>query len=271
MKTIGEILKLSADFLAERKLERPRRLSEEILSHVLQLKRMDLYLQFDRPILEAELQRIRDLLKRCSKGEPLGYILGEVIFLDCRIRVDRRVLIPRPETEILADRIAKQVHKGILWDLCTGSGCIGIALKKARPDLQVTLSDLSPDALTLAAENARLNGVDVTLLQGDLLQPFRGQKADWIVCNPPYISEAEYAELDPSVRDFEPKLALVGGKKGTEIYERLHREVSTHLNPGGALFLEIGAQQREALQSLFPQGEISSDWAGLPRFLLVRG
>jgi release factor glutamine methyltransferase len=134
----------------------------------------------------------------------------------------------------------------------------------------VTLSDLSKEALQLAALNAKNNGVDVKILQGDLLEPFKGQKADWIVCNPPYISEEEYTHLDPSVRDFEPKMALVGGVKGTEFYLRLERDLAPFLNPGAEVFFEIGANQKEALQKIFPQAEIQPDWAGLPRYVHFR-
>lgn len=270
MKTIGEILKLSQEFLGDRKIDRPRRTAEEIIAHVLHLKKMDLYIQFDKPIVEKELALIRELLKRCSKGEPLDYALGVVDFFGCRIKIDQRVLIPRPETEILVERVAKLAPKGVLWDVCTGSGCIGIALKKACPELQVTLSDISGEALALAAENAKLNGVEVSILQGDLLSPFKGEKADFVICNPPYISEDEYTKLDPSVRDYEPKLALVGGAGGAEFYERLKRDLPAHLNPGAQVFFEIGAGQGEALKRLFPEGELHADWAGLPRFFTVR-
>lgn len=266
MRTIGEVLKLSSDFLSDRKIERPKRIAEELLSHVLQLQRMDLYLQFDKPVIETELNVLRGLLIRCGKGEPLEYVIGEVKFFGCRIKIDPRVLIPRPETEILTDMISKRVKSGVLWDVCTGSGYVGISLKKAHPELQVSLSDISPEALSLAAVNAQLNNVDVTLVQGDLLEPFKGQKADYVVCNPPYISEGEYDNLDPSVRDFEPKLALVGGQTGTEFYARLARELPKYLNPRAQVFFEIGSGQGEAVKKLFPQGELHCDWAGHPRF-----
>lgn len=277
MKTIGEVLKLSASFLEERKVDRARRSAEELLSHTLKIKRMDLYLQYDKPVEERELSILRELLKKKAKGEPLEYATGEVDFLDCRIKVDRRVLIPRPETEILASLIVKRL-KGkplagkILWDLCTGSGCLGIALKKALPELTVVLSDVSKDALSLARENA--SGLDVELLEGDLLTPFQGRRADFIVCNPPYVSQAEYLVLDPSVRDFEPKAALVGGEKGTEYYERLQRDLPSYLNPGAQAFFEIGSGQGEAIKQIFSgeswsNQELLNDWAGHPRFFFL--
>ncbi|PIS02716.1 MAG: peptide chain release factor N(5)-glutamine methyltransferase [Chlamydiae bacterium CG10_big_fil_rev_8_21_14_0_10_42_34] len=268
MKTIGEVIKLSTDYLAERKVEPSRRTAEAILSSVLQLKKMELYLHFDKPIVESELTLIRQMLKRCAKGEPVDYVTGEVEFYGCKIKVDSRVLIPRPETEILVDMISKQISSGVLWDLCTGSGCIGISLKKAHPELSVTLSDLSKDALELAKENAQKNGVEVDIVQGDLLGPFSGRKADFIVCNPPYITEAEYSQLDPSVRDFEPKLALVGGVNGIEYYQRLARELPARLNPSAKIFFEIGSGQGAALKSLFPNSQLLKDWSGHDRFMI---
>ncbi len=165
--------------------------------------------------------------------------------------------------------ISKLNPKGTLWDVCTGSGYIGISLKKKHPELTVALSDISPDALALAAENATLNHVDVEILQGDLLAPFKGRKADYFICNPPYISQSEYDNLDSSVRDHEPKLALLGGDRGTEFYERLARELPNYLNPGAKVFFEIGANQADAVKKLFPQGEVHRDWAGHPRFFTL--
>ncbi|HSX26384.1 MAG TPA: peptide chain release factor N(5)-glutamine methyltransferase [Chlamydiales bacterium] len=276
MKTIGEVLKLSASYLQERKVEHSRRSAEEILAHLLQLKRMDLYLQFDRPLDEGELTVLREMLKRKVKGEPVEYITGELEFYNCKIKVDARVLIPRQASEILVDHVVKRLKgkRGVLWDICTGSGCLGIAIKKALPELQVTLADLSKEALALARENGQGNGVEVEFLEGDLFGPFGQRKADFIVANPPYVSQSEYLDLDPSVRDFEPKLALLGGERGTEFYERMERELPSFLNPGGWVFFEIGAWQGEALKKIFSGGnwkqrELLADWAGRDRFFFL--
>jgi len=260
MKTVLEVLKLSGEFLGD------KRLAEEVLGFVLKLKRLALYLQFDRPVIEEELIQIREVLKRCKKGEPLEYVMGEVEFFGCAIKVDPRVLIPRPETEILVGMILKKIEGGTVWDLCTGSGCIGIALKKARPELTVALSDISSEALALAAENGQRNGVDVEILQGDLFAPFKGRKADVIICNPPYISQSEFGQLAPSVKDFEPTLALLAGEGGLEFYTRLASELPHYLNSSGQAFFEIGSRQGPPLQKLFPHGTLHSDWAGHPRF-----
>jgi len=274
LKTIQEVIQLSTSYLRERKVEPARRSAEELLSHLLKMKRIDLYLQFDRPVEEKELSILREQLKRVAKGEPLEYVTGEVEFCGCTIQVDPRVLIPRPETEILAEWIVKKVKGKVLWDVCTGSGYIGISLKKALPHLEVFLSDISSEALEMAKTNAVKNGVEVSFLLGDLFAPFTGLSADAVVCNPPYISDKEYLEIDASVRDFEPKRALVGGERGTEFYERLAAELPPYLKSGGQLFLEIGAAQGEAVKKIFQRSpwtraELLQDWSGKDRFFFL--
>lgn len=274
MKTLGEVLKLSTAFLSERNIERPRRFAEELLAHLLQKKRIDIYLQFDLPIQEAELAILREWLKRAAKHEPVEYLTREVEFLDCKIKVDRRVLIPRQETEILADHILKRCKGTTLWDICCGSGAIGISLKKKKPELLVSSSDISEEALSLAKENGKLNGVEIEWIQGDLLTPFHGRLADMVVCNPPYLSSKEYIEADPSVRNFEPELALLGGEKGVEFYERLASDLPEHLKSGSQVFLEIGALQGDLVKQIFNSNcwakqELLLDWSGKSRFFFL--
>jgi release factor glutamine methyltransferase len=274
VKTVVEVLKLSAAFLAERKAEPARRMAEELLSHVLKKQRIDLYLQFDQPVEERELSLLRELLKRAAKGEPVEYLTGEVEFYGAKIKVDRRVLIPRPETEILADLISKRLRGSVLWDLCTGSGALAISLKKKHPELAVAASDVSAEALALARENSRSNGAGVEFLQGDLFAPFEGRKADVIVSNPPYVTAKEYGELSPTVRDFEPKIALVGGERGVEFYERIARDAPLFMNAGGFVGLEIGSGQGAVVTKIFRDGawpklELLQDWAGKDRFFFA--
>lgn len=270
MKSIGEVLKLSAQYLQDKKIEYPRRTSERLLSHLLKCKRMDLYMRFDAPLVEEELLQLRQWLKRASSGEPLEYITGEVLFFGSMIKTDKRALIPRVETELLVERIAKNIqNQKVLWDVCTGSGCIGISIKKKFPDLEVVLSDISPDAISLAKENAK--NVDVQILEGDLFHPFSGKKADLIVCNPPYVSTKEFLELDVSVRDFEPKTALVGGEEGLDFYKRLALDVHDYLESGGHLYLEIGFSQGKKVQEIFESSlwkktELIQDLSGKDRF-----
>ncbi len=274
MKTVSDILKLSTEFLTHRGIVNPRRQVEELLSHVLNLPRIELYMQFDRPVMELELEKLRAYLKMGAQKMPWQYILGQVQFLGCSIEVSRDVLIPRPETEILADMILKELPAApiVIWDVCCGSGCVGIALKKKKLKATVILSDLSHKAIEMARKNAQKNEVEVILRQGDLLKPFEGEKADIVVCNPPYVSEEEYAHLDPQVRDFEPKEALVAEKQGMAFYERLSTELSSYLNPGGKVYLEIGTAMGGRLHQLFSkQGwrviEIMKDWSSHDRFI----
>jgi len=277
MKPLGEVLTLTSDFLKKKEIPRARRVAEELIAHVLGIKRLELYMQFDRPLVESELEEIRLLLKRAMQGEPVEYILGELTFYHCTIGVTKDVLIPRPETEILVDsacRLLKDCQGKVAWDLCTGSGCIGISIKKACPELVVSLSDLSEAALQLAGKNAERNGVDVELRQGDLLAPFAGRKADILFCNPPYVSSSEYGSLDPSVKHFEPEMALVGGEEGMAFYERLKNDLPGYLNLGAKVFLEIGSKQGSALLQLFSESHwknqrIEKDWAGHDRFFFL--
>ncbi|MBI2810028.1 MAG: peptide chain release factor N(5)-glutamine methyltransferase [Candidatus Melainabacteria bacterium] len=275
MKTLGEVLTLTVDFLKDKKVARHRRVAEELIGHALKLKRMDIYMQFDRPMAETELESLRALLKRAVKGEPVEYIIGHVQFYHCQIAVNPDVLIPRPETELLVDQACRQLTESkTVWDICTGSGYIAIALKKAHPHLTVVASDISEKALELAKANAAMNEVEVELLLGDLLAPFAGRKADAVLCNPPYISSKEYLTLDRSVLDFEPKGALVGGEDGLEFYRRLEKDLPAYLNPQAKIFFEIGTGQGNALLSLFSGGRwkggrVEKDWAGHDRFFFL--
>ncbi len=272
MKSLGEIIKLSCDYIRTKNSIHTRREVEELIAFTLNKKRLDLYLNFDKPLTEDELARIRKNLTRLASNEPLQYIEGNVDFYGCTIHVDKRVLIPRPETEYLVDLIV-QTLKGqnltgkTLWDICTGSGCIGIALKKALPDLTVVLSDISSDALSVAKRNAEVNDVSVTLVQGDLLAPFAGQKADFIVSNPPYIAEGEYSTLDPHVKNYEPKNALVSGPNGLECYRRLFKDLQAHLTPGAKCWFEIGNTQGEMLLNEYPGATLLKDLNQNDRFI----
>ncbi len=276
MKTVQEILQLSTDYLKKKGINPARRQAEELLCDVLDLDRMRLYLEFERPLNDKEMETCRSWLARRSNGEPLAYIRGSIEFYGCQIEVSPAVLIPRQETEILVDRLVTNLKgtdlKGkALWDLCCGSGCIGIAIKKALPDLTVVLSDLSPQAIEMAHKNAAENQADVTILQGDLWAPFKGMQTDYLVCNPPYISENEMSKLSPEVSHYEPGMALYGGKEGLDFYERLAKGLHEHLKPDGQAWFEIGYQQGESVQQLFAKykTKIEKDWAGHDRFLLV--
>lgn len=278
MHTILEILTLSAAYLKQNGTAHSRRQAEDLLCDALELDRMGLYLEHDRPLGEMELERIRSWLKRRGKGEPLAYIRGVVDFFGCRVHVTPDVLIPRQETEILVDLISKDLagqnlEGKSLWDVCCGSGCIGISLKKAHPMLSVVLSDLSEAALAVAKRNLEENELTegIEMLQGDLLAPFKEKKADFFVCNPPYVSKEELLKLDRDVREYEPHLALAGGETGLDFYERLAKELPHFLSPGAKAWFEIGGEQGNAVSSIFkaPCWKnccIKKDWAGKDRF-----
>ncbi|MCP5470264.1 MAG: peptide chain release factor N(5)-glutamine methyltransferase [Chlamydiales bacterium] len=254
MKSLLEVILLSSDFLEKKGLERPRRSAEEVIADALGKKRLDLYLEFDRLLNEDELAKCRAVIQRRACGEPAAYIAGKVEFAGVMLEVDRSVLIPRPETEILVEKM--KGLEGIVWDVCTGSGAIGIALKKRFPHLTVVLSDLDVE---VAKKNAELNKVDVEILQGDFLDPFEGA-CDHLVCNPPYLTEEEYAQTSPELRDFEPKRAFVGG---LTFYERLKGELGRVRKK---IWLEIGATQGVAVKEIFGSGIVEKDWAGHDRF-----
>lgn len=218
------------------------------------------------------LLTLEDWTERREKREPLQYILGEWEFGGFVIELNPAVLIPRPETEELAMRAVELVRLnayGTALDLCTGSGCIAVAIAKLT-DAAVTASDISADAIATAAENARANEADVALRTGDLFGAVPGERFDLIVCNPPYLTGAEMESLQPELR-YEPREALFGGGDGLAFYRRIAEEYREHLNPGGALLLEIGADQAQSLLSLLPGATLRRDLSGNARIIECGG
>lgn len=275
MKSLLEIIKLSTSFLLARGIETPKREAEEILADALGMDRLALYLNYDRPLNEAELVECRKKLARRAQREPSQYIRGWVDFYHCRFLVNPSVLIPRQETEILVGKIAEKLEKldlqnKCLLDLCCGSGCIGISLKKRFPLLDITLIDISKEALSMAQENAKKNQTDVHFIESDLFSHCPNQ-FHFIVCNPPYISENELETLEPEVRSYEPIQALIAGKTGLEFYQRLAKDLPHHLYPNGSAWLEIGGTQGNPVLDLFKDScwksaRVEKDWAGHDRF-----
>jgi release factor glutamine methyltransferase len=271
MHSIQDVIILSSDYLKDKGVKNFRRIAEEALSLSLNMSRLDLYLNFDKPLLENELSLCRKMLIRLATGEPYQYIQGFVSFYDCVIEVNQKVLIPRNETEILVDNIIKslKIEKSIL-DLCTGSGCIAIAIKKNFPQIEMYALDISNDALDVAKRNAKKNNAHVHFIKADFLNGF-DRRVDVIVCNPPYISECEYRDLDQSVVGFEPKLALVAPDDGLYFYNKLAREGKMYLNHQGSIYLEIGHLQGDLVKDIFQsQGWLScqviKDYSSNDRF-----
>ncbi|MBS4168780.1 peptide chain release factor N(5)-glutamine methyltransferase [Parachlamydia sp. AcF125] len=264
MKTILEVLNLSADYLSKQGISHARQQAIQLVSDILHVAPIDLYMQFDRPLEKEELQKCREALRRRGLREPLQYIRGLVEFYGCSLKVSPAVLIPRQETEILADLAAKNLSQQdlsgkTLWDVCCGSGCLGIALKKKFPQLRVILADISDKALHVAKENSTLNKVDVEFVLGDLLEPFRGSQVDFLVCNPPYIPESDWEALEEEVKH-EPKEALLGGVDGLQFYRRLMADLPSFLKPSGKAWMEIGFNQGADVQKLFEQNSRGYTW-----------
>jgi release factor glutamine methyltransferase len=233
--------------------------SYELAALVLGFHAMETPFHLDQTVSQEHFLMLESLAARIASGEPLAHVMGCVDFYGCKIFVDSRVLIPRVETEFLVEKLLKKFPENTslnVLDLCTGSGCIGIALKKHRPQWSVYLSDISKDALAVAEWNGRINEVDIEVFHGDLFEPLSNRKSffDVIVCNPPYIAEKEYLTLEPSVFNFEPKLALSPGFTGLEIYERIAEQACLFLKPQGSLALEIGYNQKEEVKKIFSNG-----------------
>jgi len=265
--------------LAAAGVERPRDEALRLLALALETDRGGVLARRPDPLTEEADARLAALLQRRAAREPLQYLTGEQEFHGLTLCVDRRVLIPRPETEEVVDAVLAldlPAH-ALVADLGTGSGCIALALKAARPDLAVLALDCSPEALALARANARRLGMEVTFQQGDFAQPPR----DWrgrlhaVVSNPPYVTEAEWAALAPEVRDHEPKGALVPGESGLEAYQALLPAAFPLLLPGGAVVLELGWRSAAPVSALaaaagFRDVAVREDLRGVPRILVGR-
>ncbi len=247
-----KVLDWTKGYLADKGVENARLEAEWLLCAVLDLDRVALYVNFDKPLSAAELAAYRAMVGRRAKREPLQYILGSQEFMGLDFEVTPGVLIPRHDTEVLVtEGVKRGKQAGTILDIGVGSGCIAVALAKALPLAVVWGIEKSAEALALAQRNIEKNGVKVTLFEGSLFEPFDGQRFDLIVSNPPYIPTAELDTLQPEVRDFEPQPALDGGKDGLDFYRLIIPAAPEHLNPGGWLLFEVGTEEAEPVQKLF--------------------
>jgi release factor glutamine methyltransferase len=254
--TIRRVLDWTRGHFEKQAVDSPRLTAELLLGHVLSLPRVKLYMDLDRPLSKEELGTYRALIQRRLAGEPTQYVIGHKEFYGRRFAVDARVLVPRPETELLVEAALRSVPKDAparVLDLCTGSGCVAITIAAERPQASVWATDLSPGALAVAKANAEALGVDgrVTFFEGDLLAPVPAEaRFDVIVSNPPYVKSGEIAGLQREVQQ-EPRLALDGGADGLDVIRRLVPAALARLKPGGLLALEIGEDQGAALRDIF--------------------
>jgi release factor glutamine methyltransferase len=277
MSTVLETIDKGTLYLEKRGIADARRNMQLLVAHQLQCSRMQLYVQFDRPLDEATLQPLREALKRRSEGVPIQHLLGQVEFHRRQFKTDARALIPRPETEELAELVlaldAPRENQAIL-DMGCGSGVLGLTLAAERPAWQVTLADVSPAALALAAENAAALAIsNISLLESDLFSNV-SECFDGMVANLPYVPELDRPSLSKEVLH-DPALALFGGPDGLEVLARFIPAAFARLNPGGWLALEIGHDQASQVVALLQQSGFSdvtvkNDLSGIPRFPIAR-
>jgi release factor glutamine methyltransferase len=276
MTTVLETIDGGTRYLEKRGIEDARRNMQMLLASQLDCTRMDLYLKFDHPVAESDLAPLREALKKRGEGVPLQHLLGSVYFHKHEFKTDARALIPRPETEELAEWILQWElpAEGDFLDMGCGSGVLGLTLAAERPGWALTLADVSPDALSLARENAAaLQIPNATFVESDLFSAVSGS-FDGIAANLPYVPEADRASLTREVMH-DPALALFSGPDGLDLIRRFIPETFHRLKPGGWLVLEIGIDQASEVSEIlrtsgFTDIEVKSDLSGVPRFPFAR-
>jgi release factor glutamine methyltransferase len=276
------VLEWTTSHLKKHGSDTPRLDAEILLAQARNCQRIQLYTQFEEPLSDAVRAQMRDLVQRRAKHEPVAYLVGQREFFSLSFRVTRDVLIPRPDTETLVMEVLDAIkghNNPRVLDMCTGSGCVAIAVAKNNKNVHVTASDLSTAAVAIARENAERHNITdrVKLLESDLFASIPSDvKFDVIASNPPYVPSAEIDQLDPEVSQHEPRSALDGGPDGLEILRKIIDEAPSRLVPGGLLLLEFTPEQAEALESLtindgrYDEVTIRKDLAHRPRVLKAR-
>lgn len=277
-KTLGELMALGDAFLAKQGVPDARAAAELLAARLCKCGRLELYRHVSAVPEERVVDALRRGLQRVAKGEPVQYVLGQWDFRKLTLKVDRRALIPRPETELLVDlvlksRQARETPKPLVVDVGTGTGCIVLSLAKEMRDGLFVGLDISAEALALARENAALTGLEgrVLFAESDGCGELDPASVDVLVSNPPYIPSKVVDGLEPHIRDHEPRLALDGGPDGLDVYRSLLMDAVMVLKPGGGVFLEIGDEQGHALREMleeygFTDVAIAKDYAGRDRF-----
>ena len=273
-----DILEETSRFFEAKDLENPRLQAELLLAAVLDVKRLDLYLQFERPLHTKEVDTYRDYVRQRLQRVPVQYIVGVAAFRHLELSVTPDVLIPRPETEVLVDVALEHLPAGgRALDLCCGSGAIALALKQEAAEVEVVATDISEAALAVARANGERCALVVEWLCGDLFAPLEGAVLfDIIASNPPYVRHGDLAGLEPEVRDHEPELALDGGEDGLDCYRRIAWAAPDFIRPGGHLLLEVGDGQSAEVESLlaevgrFAEVQTRPDLNEVPRVVVAR-
>jgi release factor glutamine methyltransferase len=267
--TIQKLLNWTAEYLSNKGIDSPRLSAELLLSHVVGLKRIELYTQFDKAVTKQQLDELHNLTERAGRHEPIAYLTGKTEFYFLELQVSPDCMIPRPETELLVERsiefLRARGRQQSVCDLCTGCGCIAIAIARNCPDANIIATDISDAALAVAAKNIEKYQLKdrIKLLCGDLFEPLVPQldieKFDLIVCNPPYVSAPEFEKLDRNIKDYEPKLALFAGADGLDVYRRIIETADSFLKADAALMLEIGYAQGQAVRQLLEKANCFAD------------
>ncbi|HZF02061.1 MAG TPA: peptide chain release factor N(5)-glutamine methyltransferase [Methylomirabilota bacterium] len=280
--TVLQAIQKSAEFLGKKNVESPRLQTELLLAHLLKMPRMKLYLNFERALTPTETDALREMIKRRGQREPLQHIVGTTSFCGFEMAVNRHALVPRPETELLAELgwnflVTRHSSLVTVLDFGTGTGCIAIALAAKCPNANIIATDISAEALALAKENAARNKVSeqIEFLQGDGFVALSQMQFDLIISNPPYISSAEIETLEPEVRDFDPHAALDGGADGLDFYRKLAAEAKPFLKADGKIILEFGDGQAEVIRKIFENEKwiveaVKEDYSQRARILIAR-
>ena len=270
----SELLKQAIDRFGQAGIENPKLDAELIISHVLGVKRNELYFDPARIFSEEQVSKLNVMLSRRLKNEPLQYVFGETEFYGFRFLVNPSVLIPRPETESLVEIIFQNEKTAIsILDIGTGSGCIAISLKKLLPNCHLTAIDISEKAIEVAMQNSVINEVDVDFLKSDLFENIIGI-FEIIVSNPPYIPDYEYQKLPVEIKNFEPQKALRVEDDGTDFYKKILQQAKEHLTENGKIYFEIGFDQTKrvkqlALENGFSEVEVFQDLNGFDRIVRI--
>ena len=271
-----DILEETSRFFAARGLENARLQAELLLAAVLDIKRLDLYLQFERPLHTEEVDAYRDYVRQRVQRVPVQYILGATAFRELELTVTPAVLIPRPETEVLVDVALELLPTGgRALDLCCGSGAIALSLKRELAEVAVVATDISQAALAVARANGASCELEIEWLSGDLFAAVEGD-FDLVVSNPPYVKSGDLDRLEPEVRDHEPRLALDGGADGLDCYRRIAHQAADHIRPGGYLLFEVGDGQSAEVEKLlaevgrFAEVQTKPDLNEVPRVVVAR-
>ena len=282
-----DLLRKSTEYLEQNGIDDALPEAEMLVFHAVNRNRLDAYIE-NPEIKSADSAKVRRLLQRRLKGEPVQYIIGHIEFCGLCIKVGKGVLIPRPETELLVEEViraisdqrsavsSKTVKSLSLLDLCTGTGCIALALAREFPEAGVYGTDLSKEAVAYAKKNAKANNIEnIRFRQGSLFDAVKAKRFDIITANPPYIRRDEIETLQREIRDWEPVAALDGGLDGMDFYRAILSSVGDYLNPDGFIFVELGYDQAEGVQKIaraegFSEITVIKDYAGIGRILKAK-